>query len=137
VDDFIMMFMRTFRKNPGRVFNRVEKILSAWQYQAPDDSFYGMTLQEFQNAVAPAREVRERIEALEREAMALIHKRALLDAECHALANGVVFAVRAHPKHGANSPLYRTMGYMCDQDKRPGRPRKTKPQREKSTHHPA
>jgi hypothetical protein len=40
----MMGFMRTFRKNPGRVLKRMEKILSAWQLQAAEDSFYGMTL---------------------------------------------------------------------------------------------
>lgn len=39
-----MNFMQTFRKNPGRVLKRMEKILSAWELEAAGDSFYGMTL---------------------------------------------------------------------------------------------
>ena len=102
----------------------MEKILSAWQLQAAEDSFYGMTLKEFQETVQPALEVRERLQALERETLALIQQRALLDEKCNELASGVVFAVRAHSNHGPNSPLYRMMGYVLDSDKRPGRPRK-------------
>ena len=104
----------------------MEKILSAWQLQAAGDSFYGMTLQEFQKTVQPALEVRERLQALERETLALIQQRALLDEKCNELASGVVFAVRAHSNHGPNSPLYRMMGYVLDNDKRPGRPRKAR-----------
>jgi hypothetical protein len=121
-----MMFMQTFRKNPGRVVKRVEKILSAWQSQAPEDSFYGMSLQEFEDVVRSTKEVRERLEVLKRETLALIQNRALLDKKCHALANGVVFAVRADPQHGADSPLYSLMGYVLESDKRPGRPRKAR-----------
>ena len=121
-----MNFMRTFRKNPGRVLKRMEKILSAWQLQAAEDSFYGMTLKEFQETVQPALEVRARLQALERETLALIQQRALLDEKCNELASGVVFAVRAHSNHGPNSPLYRMMGYVLDSDKRPGRPRKAR-----------
>jgi hypothetical protein len=117
-----MNFMQTFRKNPGRVLKRMEKILSAWELEAAGDSFYGMTLKEFQETVQPALEVRERLQALERETLALIQQRAMLDEKCNELASGVVFAVRAHSKHGPNSPLYRMMGYVRDSDKRPGRP---------------
>ena len=104
----------------------MEKILSAWELEAAGDSFYGMTLKEFQETVQPALEVRGRLQALERETLALIQQRAVLDEKCNELASGVVFAVRAHPKHGPNSPLYCMMGYVRDSDKRPGRPRKTR-----------
>jgi hypothetical protein len=125
-EDFMMGFMRTFRKNPGRVLKRMEKILSAWQLEGAEDSFYGMTLKEFQETVQPALEVRERLQALETEALALIQRRALLDEKCNEIASGVVFAVRSHSNHGPNSPLYRMMGYVLDSDKRPGRPRKAR-----------
>jgi len=128
--------MQTFRKNPGRVVKRVEKILSAWQSQAPEDSFYGMSLQEFEDVVRSAKEVRERLEVLKRETLALIHNRALLDKKCHALANGVVFAVRADPQHGANSPLYSLMGYVLESDKTTGPSAKGAHEFEKIIAHP-
>jgi len=104
----------------------MEKILSAWQLEGAEDSFYGMTLKEFQQSIQPALDVRERLQKLETEALALIQRRALIDEKCNELASGVVFSVRAHSKHGPNSPLYRMMGYVLDSDKRPGRPRKVR-----------
>ena len=83
-----------------------------------------MTLKEFQEIVQPVLEVRERLQALERETLALIQQRTLLVEKYNELASGVVFAVRADSKHGPNSPLYRMMGYVGDSYKRPGRPRK-------------
>jgi len=116
--DFSVSFMQTFRKNPGRVVKRVERILSAWQSQAPEDSFYGMSLKEFEDVVRSAKELRERLEALKRETLVLIQSRALIDKKCHALANGVVFGVRAHCQQGPESPLYCAMGYVPESKKR-------------------
>jgi hypothetical protein len=87
-----MNFMRTFRKNPARVMKRMEKILSAWELEAAEDSFYGMTLKEFQETVQPALEVRERLQALERETLRL--------SQAEASGDGIDFWV-----HRVGSPF--------------------------------
>ncbi|MBA3805852.1 MAG: hypothetical protein H0X14_09115 [Acidobacteria bacterium] len=55
---------------------KMQRMLNAWETLAPDKSFGGMTLAQFQAAAAPAQAARQRIDDLEDQL-----KQALTDRE--------------------------------------------------------
>jgi hypothetical protein len=118
--------MSTHRKNPGRSYRKISEILAAWENLAPDTDFFGMSCNQFRDAMRPATEVRERIALEEIRLAALLQERARIDENCLRVALGVVHSVRGTPKHGPNSALYAAMGYIPDSVNKRGRPRKRK-----------
>ncbi len=111
-------------KNPGRTIARFDCILSAWQSTAPDDHLSDMSLEDFEASVEESRAIRNKIALLDAELRALIVARTKADAKNNTLTQGVIFAVRGDPKHGANSPLYAAMGFIPESQKSRGTQRK-------------
>lgn len=86
--------------------------MTAWGELAPDESFGGMTLTEFESATEPAMAVRDRISVLKAQAAAALHQRKLADERLRQTLILVINAVRGAPTHGEDSPLYRALGYV-------------------------
>jgi hypothetical protein len=107
---------------------RFDNILSAWRSMAPDDPFYGMTLEAFEASVEESRAIREKMAVLDAELKGLIVARTKADARNNSLTQGVIYAVRGDPKHGADSPLYAAMGLMTESQKSRGTQRKRSPE---------
>jgi hypothetical protein len=101
------------------------RILEAWEHLAPDQSFAEMTLEQFREKVAPSIEVRQQIKSLQQQLKSLGAKRSLADTESHQLTSRIVSSVLASPKHGSNSPLYHSMGYVTDSRRASGLVRKS------------
>lgn len=104
--------MVTFLKNPNRILRRTNDVVVAWRQLAPETTFAGMTLAQFESEVAPSQEVRVKIAELEAEMSAAIGRRALADLVTNEKLKLVVNAVKGSPGYGENSDLYRAMGYV-------------------------
>lgn len=102
------------------VFDRIQTFRSAWGTLAPDESFAGMTLAEFELRVKPSLDRRDELEALEKQVEAKRAERDLADKASREVLELVVNAVRGTPAHGSDSPLYRALGYVRKSERRSG-----------------
>jgi len=100
------------RLNQSKIPLRRDKFVTAWGELAPDESFGGMTLTEFEVATEPAMAVRDRISVLKAQAAAALHQRKLADERLRQTLILVINAVRGAPTYGEDSPLYRALGYV-------------------------
>jgi len=89
-----------------------DKYVTAWRQLAPDESFGGMSLAEFEEATEPAVAVRGQIEALKAQAASALQQREQADERLRQTLILVINAVRGAPAHGEDSPLYRAFGYV-------------------------
>jgi hypothetical protein len=97
------------RRRPAR---KAEDFRLAWKELAPDDTFGGKTLAEFEAAILPLENAREEVQRLD---VLRSGAQKVRDQEEKTLAEVLVLvahSVRSHPDHGEDSPLYRAMGYV-------------------------
>ena len=106
--------------SPKDIEQKIERMINAWQTLAPDKSFGGMTLTQFEAAAAPAREARQRIDELEARLKQEIAARDAADAAFNAKAQLVVAGVLADPTEGPDSALYAALGYTRRSERRTG-----------------
>jgi hypothetical protein len=123
---------RTLSKNPGRTIRRITSVASAWENLASGETFAGMTLCEFKQAIEPSFAARERIAALETAMIAAVQSRTQADAQSHALTSSVIFSVLASPDARISEGLYRAMGFIPETERASGLTRK-KPRRVSSS----
>ncbi len=95
-------------------------MISGWRTLAPDKSFGGMTLAQFEAAVAPARDARRRIDDLDTQMAQAIADRERADDAFAAKAQLVVTGVLADPTEGPDSALYEALGYTRKSDRKSG-----------------
>lgn len=98
--------------SPKEIEEKIKRMLEAWRTLAPQKTFGGMTLAQFEAACAPSLSARQRITELETQ---LSRETAGRDDAADAVFNGkaqlVVAGVLADPTEGADSPLYEAFGY--------------------------
>lgn len=117
--------------SPKDYEQKIERMLNAWGTLAPDKSFGGMTLAQFEATVAPARASRQRIDHLEAQLAQEIAARDAADEAFAAKAQLVVAGVLADPSEGPDSALYQAFGYTRKSDRRSGLTRKrTEPEKQ-------
>ncbi|HEX8136226.1 MAG TPA: hypothetical protein VF544_01420 [Pyrinomonadaceae bacterium] len=102
----------------------MERMLNAWETLAPDKSFGGMTLAQFQAAAAPARAARQRLDDLEDQRKQAITDRETADEAFFDKAQLVVNGVLADSSYGPDSALYEAMGYTRKSERKSGLTRK-------------
>ena len=110
--------------NPKNNQLKLERILNAWDTLAPNKSFAGMTLAQFQAAVQPAQDARERIADLDDQLSQAKADRARADADFLVKAQQIVAGVLADPTEGPDSALYKEMGYTRKSERKSGLTRK-------------
>ena len=103
---------------------KLQRILNAWETLAPNKSFGGMTLAQFQTAVQPSRAARQRIDDLEARLTQAQAERDRADEESLAKAQLVVNGVIGDPTEGPDSALYESMGYRRKSERKSGLTRK-------------
>ena len=113
--------------NPKNAQEKIEKMLNAWQTLAPDKSFGGMTVSQFEAAASSMKETRERIDDLENQRTQALAAREAADDALLAKSQLVINGVLADPTEGADSALYEAMGYTRKSDRKSGLTRKRKP----------
>jgi gas vesicle protein len=113
--------------SPKENEQKMQRMLNAWQTLAPEKSFGGMTLAQFQAAVQPAQAAREQLADLEDQIKQALTDRDNADAAFQAKAQLVISGVLADPTEGSDSALYEAFGYTRKSERKTGLTRKRKP----------
>jgi hypothetical protein len=108
----------------NNVPDRIATIRSAWKEPAPQVSFAGKTLAEFDLAMRAPLQVRQEIESLEKQLEGRKADRMTLDEAASVGLDLVVNSVKGTPGFGPDSPLYRAMGYIRKSERKTGLTRK-------------
>jgi hypothetical protein len=112
-------------KGPKDTEEKMERMLNAWRTLAPDKSFGGMTLAQFEStAVGPSRAARLRIDDLNDQLTQALATREQADETFATKAQLVTNGVLADPTEGPDSPLYEAFGYTRKSERKSGLTRK-------------
>ena len=112
---------------------KMDRMLNAWETRAPDKSFGGLSLAQFQAVIAPAKAARQRMDELEVQLKQAADARKAADDAFLAKAQLVVSGVLADPSEGVDSALYQAMGYTRKSERKSGLTRKKKPPKNQPT----
>ncbi len=94
-----------------KVINRHDAIVSAWRRIAPEQSFSGMTLTQYETLSQGVFDIRSLIGETKATLSAQNQELMLTDDALRAVQRAIVNSVRGDLQYGENSPLYRAMGY--------------------------
>jgi hypothetical protein len=111
------------RKYPPTA-DRVGIFTAAWREIAPEASFAGMTLAEFETQTAPLMQSAQRLQALDAKYAAELKARDEAEAAARESMRLVANAVRGNPAYGEDGQLYRAMGYVPLSQRQSGLTRK-------------
>lgn len=114
----------TMPRTPRKTVDRIQHFRQSWKDVAPEATFAGMTLAQFEAATEPPIVVREEIATLEIQLRGKIGERSTLDEAANELLDMVVNSVKGTPGFGPNSPMYRALGYVPKNERRSGLSRK-------------
>src|SRR5215207_5216729 len=110
--------------NPKSTIEKIERMINAWRTLAPQKSFGGMTLSQFQEAAEPSRDLRLRIEDYQNFITQGLTERDHADAVFLAKAQLVVAGILADPTEGSDSAIYDAFGYTRKSERKTGLTRK-------------
>jgi hypothetical protein len=113
------------KNSPKSTEEKIERMINAWRTLAPDKSFGGMTLAQFEALAAPAFAARRRLDEIEHEREQTLAARERADDAINEAAKRVVDGVRADPTEGTDSALYAGFGYTRESDYKSGLHRAT------------
>jgi hypothetical protein len=109
------------------IVDRIQTFRAAWRELAPAAEFAGMTLAEFEVAVAAPLTLRDEILALEKQLEGKKTAKADADLAANEVLNLLVNSVRGTPGFGRDSALYRAFGYVRKSEQKSGLIRGVKP----------
>jgi hypothetical protein len=98
--------------NSSYPIDGINTLTEAWGSVSPTKSFFGITRDQYKEAVQPVFNLRAAIAETEKLLKSLIAKRKDADAAAFRLSRNIVHAVKADPTEGEDSPLYAAMGYV-------------------------
>jgi hypothetical protein len=102
------------------IVNRIKVIRAAWRDIAPDATFAGMTLAEFEAATEPPLALRGDMDNLQTKLKGMKASQADVDLAANELTDLVVNSIKGTPGFGQNSPLYSACGYVRKSDRKSG-----------------
>lgn len=106
--------------SPKSLEAKMERMLNAWRTLAPDKSFGGMTLAQFEAVLAPAKAARQRIKDLDDQRTQAVADRDAADGVSTDRMQRVVNGVLADPDFGPDSALYEAFGYTRESQQKSG-----------------
>ena len=106
------------------IVERIESFSVAWRELAPDATFAGMTLSEFEEATVAPLSIRDEITAVAKQLEGKKTERSLADEAASEVLDLVVNSVRGTPGFGEDSALYRAFGYVRKSERKSGLTRK-------------
>ena len=106
--------------NAKKTEEKIERMLNAWRTLAPDKTFAGMTLAQFEAAAAPSKAARQKIDALEAQLAEAYADRDRANDDFEAVAKRVIAGVLADPTEGPDSALYEAFGYTRTSERKTG-----------------
>ena len=112
--------------SPKDIEEKIERMINAWRTLAPDKTFGGMTLAQFEAVATPSLAVRRKIEELDNQRAQQIAARDAADDAFNVKAQLVVAGVLADPTEGPDSPLYGAFGYTRKSEIKSGLTRRRK-----------
>jgi hypothetical protein len=104
--------------------SRIGAFRVAWRDMAPEATFAGMSLAQFEEATQSPMRLRGEIVALERQWEGKKAERLIADSAANELLDLVVNSVRGTPGFGQDCALYRALGYIRKSDRKSGLTRK-------------
>ncbi|MCA1618022.1 MAG: hypothetical protein LC795_01630 [Acidobacteria bacterium] len=114
--------------NAKKTEEKIERMLNAWRTLAPDKTFAGLTLTQFEAAAAPSSAARRKIDALEAQLAEAYAERDRADEAFETRAKQVVAGVLADPTEGDDSALYGALGYTRASEQKTGLTRRKRTQ---------
>lgn len=105
---------------------RIQLFIAAWESEAADAVFAGMTLAQFKVAVARPVELQEEILGLELDLKMRKIEKDKADTAADLVMELVINSVRGNPEYGADSEAYCAFGYIRKSDRKSGLTRKVK-----------
>ena len=111
---------------PKDIQEKIDRIRNAWRTLAPNKTFGGMTLMQFEEECLPSQEARNAIEELQDRLTKALAGRDTADEHTAAEIKLVVAGVLGDPTEGPDSPLYEAFGYTRTSERRTGLTRKGK-----------
>ena len=112
--------------SPKTIEEKVNRIVNAWRTMAPNKTFGGMTLMQFQEECLPSQEARNLIDEFQDRLKKAMAGRDAADAHSSDKVKLVVAGVLGDPTEGPDSPLYEAFGYTRESDRKRGLTRKHK-----------
>ena len=113
--------------SPKKLEEKMERMLNAWRTLAPDKTFGGMTLAQYEALVTRSRTARQHIEDLDDQRAQAVTERDAADDAVTDKSKLVVAGVLADPNFGPDSALYEAFGYTRESEYKSGLTRKGKP----------
>ena len=109
-----------------QIKNKSNAVVTAWTNLAKDDSFAGLTLQQYTQMVSAVDTQQGGINDLKAQYIGAAKQRNDMHQKLNDTTLAVVSAVKADlAKYGPDSPLYKTMGYVPKSERASGLTRKT------------
>jgi hypothetical protein len=106
--------------SPKTIEEKIDRMANAWRTLAPNKTFGGMTLMQFQEECLPSQEARNAIEELEDRLKRALAGRETADKNTAAKIKLVVAGVLGDPTEGPDSVLYEAFGYIRESDYKSG-----------------
>src|ERR1041385_4045929 len=110
--------------SPKSTEEKINRHTNAWETLAPANTFGGMTLTQFKQAIEPSHAVRREIEELETRLKGLYAERDEADDNSPRLMHQFAAGVLADPEEGPDSALYEAFGYTRTSARKSGLTRK-------------
>lgn len=111
---------------PKKIDTSIKEISNAWEELAPDKSFGGMTLAEFQAKVKPSLDSRKKLSGAQDQRISAQSDRTKNDDASRRTLLLVVNAIKGDPTEGEDSALYEACGYVPKSKRKSGLSRKAK-----------
>lgn len=111
------------RKYPPTA-DRIEIFIAAWREIAPEATFAGMTLAEFETKTSPLAQSIARLLALDAQYAAELKARDEAETAAKETLRLAAHGVRGNPLFGDDSRLYRAMGFVPLSERQSGLTRK-------------
>lgn len=99
------------RISPAAQLERILQAIRAWKLHAPDHTFWGMTLADFQAKAKPSLDADATIMRLRGELRVALAERRVSHGRMLRLVNRVARAVRGNADFGEDSLLLQDLGY--------------------------
>jgi len=107
-------------KHPKSVGDELATMIKEWTRLAPATTIGGTTVVEFAATVKPSLDPRAKIESLDSQIKEQAQLRDAADPASHAEYKRIVKAIAGDKAFGMNSPLYRALGYVPDDERASG-----------------
>jgi len=113
-------------RSPKERMEDLDTVLEAWKELAPDKTFGGFTVAEYETQVGKSRSDRHEVTEADINLTSKQNKRDATDEDGLAMRKLIVNGIVGDKDHGPNSTLYERCGYVREDDRKSGLTRKKK-----------